>query len=50
MTEEFTQEAELRTAERLPWHRPEVQRLTISLDTRAKAFPVDGSFEDLENP
>ncbi len=35
--------AEAKTEERLPWHRPEVQVLTISLDTQE---PNGGSGTD----
>jgi hypothetical protein len=44
MTEEIRQEAELNAQDRLPWHKPEVQRLTVSLDTRN----AKGSGEDSE--
>jgi hypothetical protein len=35
-------------AERLPWHKPEVRRLTVSLDTHASPAvePKLGSYED----
>jgi hypothetical protein len=44
MTATILQEAEANEKERLPWHQPEVQRLTISLDTN---MPKPISDEDL---
>lgn len=38
------EQAETKIEERLPWHKPEVQRLVISIDTRIAQQP--GSSED----
>jgi hypothetical protein len=47
MTEEILHEVGLGAEERLLWHKPEVQLLTISLDTRLKSdFAEDYSRED----
>jgi hypothetical protein len=39
---------EPQTEERLPWHKPEVQRLVVSLDTKAGpgGSGVDAAFSD----
>ncbi len=38
--------AEPKTEERLPWHRPQVQVLTVSLDTKLDSQALDGSGTD----
>jgi hypothetical protein len=40
-----SQPIEIASQERLPWHKPDVQRLVISLDTRSQV----GSQGDLLN-
>lgn len=43
---QITQEEQM--TELLPWHRPEVQRLTVTLDTRASGgSSVDGELGSL---
>lgn len=40
---------ELKTEERLPWHKPEIQRLVVTLDTQFRSGSAtdghDGSLE-----
>jgi hypothetical protein len=42
MTEEILQDPALSAKERLPWHKPDVRRLTIAVDTQNSK----GSTED----
>ena len=45
MSEALATKAQTGVEERPPWHKPEVQHLTISLDTHV---PKTGSGEDLD--
>jgi hypothetical protein len=47
MAEVISQEARPSAEVRLPWHRPEIQRLTISLNTQSEVNKY-GSGEDGE--
>jgi hypothetical protein len=52
MTEPIPQDVELSAEDRLPWHKPEMVLLTISVDTRGEvAFDgaTDYSAADLES-